>query len=471
MRRTIRLTLTIVCGAVALLSLFHLEENWRGRRAWETWKAQRLALGDRYDWPELAPPPVPDADNFAKEPLIEAAVTGKAPVLGNFTWSAKAPRFANWRLGQTEDVAAWAASFGASDLRSALKPIDGRLDELVRATQRPACRMPFRYQYPEISEDPVPGLLGFRAAARMLRLRALARLHSGDSVGALEDTLGGLRLARQFQREPDLMSSLLAIAISSIAMQPVWEGISSHAWTEPQLAELQTELGRLDLIASFRRAVQSERVFMAQAGEAEARESAWKRAKDMASAPDASGTLEVNRLMAARFWILMPEGWRYQSMRQADAFYAEGYLPALDAKAHTVHLRALQSAEVRHDSFYNRAAGVGAEMLASQAIRVASQQNSLDEARLTCALERHRLTQGSYPAALHDLVPAYLDQVPVDVVEGGTLRYALPSPTQFLLYSIGPDGKDEGGKAATSPDGRYDPEQGDWPWPQQAQGR
>lgn len=471
MKRILRAVAYLACGMAVLLALFHLEENWRGKRAWESWKAQRLAMGDRYDWSELAPPPVSDEDNFAKAPLIEAAVTGKAKLLGDFTWSAKAPRFANWRLGQTEDVAAWAASFGAPDLQSALKPIDGRLDELVRATRRPACRMPFRYQYPEISEDPTPGLLGFRAAARMLRLRALARLHSGDSAGALEDTLGGLRLARQFQGEPTLMSSLLAIAISSTAIQPVWEGISSHAWTEPQLAELQAELGRLDLIASFRRAIQSERVFMAQAGEAEARESAWKRAKDEASSPDGSGTLQVDRLRAARLWLLWPEGWRYQGLRQADAFYAEGYLPALDSKAHTVHLRSLQSAEARNDSFYNRAADVGAEMLVSQAIRVASHQNALDEARLACALERHRLAQGSYPAAIRDLIPAYLGQVPTDVVEGGALRYSLTSPTRFLLYSIGSDGKDEGGKAATSPDRRYDPDQSDWAWPQQAQGR
>ncbi len=466
MRRAIRLTLTLVCGATALLAIFHLEENWRGKRAWESWKAQRLAMGDRYDWSELAPPPVPDADNFAKEPLIEAAVLGKSSLLGDFRWSAKAPQFANWRLGQKEDVAAWASSFGVSDLRSALKPIDGRLDELVRATQRPACRMPFRYQYPEISEDPVPGLLGFRAAARMLRLRALARLHSGDSAGALEDTLGGLRLARQFQREPDLLSSLLASAVSTFAMQPVWEGVSSHAWSEPQLAELQAELGRLDLIASFRRAVQSERVFMAQAVEAEARESAWKRAKDQAFIPDDSGAIQVDRLTAIRLWLFIPEGWSYQSLRQADGFYAEGFLPALDEKAHAIHLRALQSAETRNPSFYNRLRGVKAALFASQAIRVASHQNALDEARIACALERHRLAQGDYPTALHDLVPAYLEQVPVDVVEGGTLRYSLPSPTRFLLYSIGSDGKDDGGKAATTPEGRYDLERGDWAWPQ-----
>jgi len=476
MKRFARVAVWSLGGIAVLLGLFHLEENWRGRRAWESWKAGRIALGDRYDWSELAPPPVPDADNFAKEPLVEAAVTGKASVLGGFRWGDKAPKFANWRLGQREDVQGWAASFGAPDLETALRPIQPRLDELVSATKRPGCRMPFRYQYPEISEDPVPGLLGFRAAARMLRLRAIARLRNGDAAGGLEDTLGGLRLARQFQREPDLMSALLSLSLTSMAMQPVWEGLSAHAWTEPQLAELQAELGRLDLIASYRRAMESDRVFLVQAGEAEARKSAWQKAKDRAwdiSSLDGSGEVRTDRLKAVRLWLLVPDGWNFQSMKMGDRFHADVLLPSLDAPAHAIHLAALRR-EVSRDeaSFLNRRLGsVASGALASQVIRVALHQNGLDEARIACALERHRLAHGTYPDALDELVPACLDRIPVDVLEGAALHYRRESATAFQLYSVGSDGKDDGARVATTKEGGMDIEQGDWVWPQPSAGK
>ncbi len=468
MRRSLRITTYLVCGAAALLTLFHLEENWRGKRAWESWKAQRLAMGDRYDWSELAPPMIPDADNFAKEPLIEAAVTGKASLMNGFKWGGKAPKFANWRLGQTEDVAGWAASFGAHDLSSALRPIDERLDELDLASKRPGCRMPFRYQYPEIAEDPIPPLLGFRAASRLLRLRAIARLRAGDASGAFEDAMAGLRLARQFQRDPALMSSLLAQAMSSIAMQSVWEGLSAHAWTDPQLAELQAALGRLDLIASFRRASESERIFMVQADEAEARKSAWQRAKDGAwdlDSFDGSGEVKTNWLKAIRLWLLVPNGWHYQGMVRRDKFLAEAYLPAVDPGAHTIHLARLRADESdREQSLFDRSVVVASGLLVSQVVRVAYHQNALDEARIACALERYRLAHGTYPASLDELVPAYLDQIPVDVLEGGALRYRLNADGTFLLYSMGPDGKDEDGKVALGKQGGIEIEQGDWAW-------
>lgn len=456
-------------SVVIVLGLFHLEENWRGKQAWEHWKSDRIAKGDHYDWSDLVPPAISDADNFAKEPMVEAAITGRTSLLNGFNWGDKAPKFANWRLGQREDVQTWAATFKASDLKTGLKPIQQRLDELVQASKRPSCRMPFRYQYPEISEDPVVPLLGFRAASRMLRLRACARLGSGDVNGALDDTLAGLRLARQFQGDPALMSNLLTQAMSGIAMQPVWEGLSTHAWTEPQIAQLQDELSRVDLAASFRRAIQSERVFEALGGEDEARKSAWQESKDSAWSIDGSGELRTDGLKAIRLWLLIPKGWRYQSMRQVDGFYAEGFLPALDPKAHAIHLGALwRAASKNENAFFNRVNGVNSGAFVYQAVRVAFHQNAIDEARIACALERYRLAHASYPATLDALVPAYLDQVPADVLEGGSLHYRLESPTVFRLYSVGPDAQDNGGQVATGKEGGLDIEHGDWAWPQPA---
>jgi len=62
------------------------------------------------------------------------------------------------------------------------------------------------------------------------------------------------------------------------------------------------------------------------------------------------------------------------------------------------------------------------------------------------ALRAYRVEHGAYPAKLSALVPAYLSSIPGDpFVSSGPLRYK-PSSPGYILYSIGPDGKDDGGK-------------------------
>jgi len=62
------------------------------------------------------------------------------------------------------------------------------------------------------------------------------------------------------------------------------------------------------------------------------------------------------------------------------------------------------------------------------------------------ALRAYRLEHGAYPVALSALVPGYLQSVPDDPFAlSGPLRYRLAG-AKFVLYSVGPDGNDDGGK-------------------------
>ncbi len=78
------------------------------------------------------------------------------------------------------------------------------------------------------------------------------------------------------------------------------------------------------------------------------------------------------------------------------------------------------------------------------------------------ALEQYRAAQGGFPDALVALVPLYLKEVPTDPYSGGPLLYTSPpgNPTGRLLYSVGPDGRDDGGLPLDSVSGR-----GDFPYP------
>jgi hypothetical protein len=70
------------------------------------------------------------------------------------------------------------------------------------------------------------------------------------------------------------------------------------------------------------------------------------------------------------------------------------------------------------------------------------------------ALARHHLAVGSYPDRLEDLVPRFLAAVPMDPVDGRALRYRREDPQFPRLYSVGLNGKDDGGwgKAQGAPD-------------------
>jgi hypothetical protein len=61
------------------------------------------------------------------------------------------------------------------------------------------------------------------------------------------------------------------------------------------------------------------------------------------------------------------------------------------------------------------------------------------------ALAAHRAERGNYPTRLADLVPDYLPAIPADPFTDKPFRYASQN-SGFLLYSLGPNQKDDDGK-------------------------
>jgi hypothetical protein len=63
------------------------------------------------------------------------------------------------------------------------------------------------------------------------------------------------------------------------------------------------------------------------------------------------------------------------------------------------------------------------------------------------ALKRYFLRHGQYPETLAALVPEFLTAVPIDYMDGKPVKYRLNPDGSFTLYSVGEDGKDDGGNA------------------------
>ena len=90
----------------------------------------------------------------------------------------------------------------------------------------------------------------------------------------------------------------------------------------------------------------------------------------------------------------------------------------------------------------------------------------MDMARVACALERFRLAQGNYPETLDALSPQFIESLPHDVIGGQPLKYHRTDYGQFALYSIGWNGKDDGGVVVfrKNSNGYVDVDKGDWGW-------
>jgi hypothetical protein len=80
-RRVFRGILYGVATLGILIAVFYFEENWRGLRAWNHFRAQAEAKGERFDQSPLAQYSGPDDQNFALSPIVAsgyATYTNKA---------------------------------------------------------------------------------------------------------------------------------------------------------------------------------------------------------------------------------------------------------------------------------------------------------------------------------------------------------------------------------------------------------
>ena len=100
-------------------------------------------------------------------------------------------------------------------------------------------------------------------------------------------------------------------------------------------------------------------------------------------------------------------------------------------------------------------------------------QTEMNLALVACALERFRMAEGHFPDKLDALVPALLEKLPPDIMNGEPLKYRLTGDGRFVLYSVGWNEIDDGGtypnpretdrKQLRKPNS-YRRETGDWVW-------
>ena len=97
-------------------------------------------------------------------------------------------------------------------------------------------------------------------------------------------------------------------------------------------------------------------------------------------------------------------------------------------------------------------------------------QSLANQAVIACALERHRIENGSYPDSLDPLKLTDGKPLPLDVMSDKPMGYRKTPDGKYALWCVGFDQKDDGGKRTldqTQPERtKFSDENysGDWVW-------
>ena len=503
---------------ITLIALFYAEEDARGKWAWNRFKRQWEARGEKFDLASFAPPAVPDDQNFALTPIMFSTYgsmidkagheidprntnlinrldlniyrehdysggTNGSWIKGTLTdlrgWQnyyRTAPTNQNGRVSTNEFPTSSQPQLPAEDVLLALSKFDSTVEELRQASRMPYSRFPLEYNKDDPSMILLPHLARLKQSGQFLELRALAELQTGQSEQSAADIKLTCYLIDAYRTEPFLISQLVRIAMSSYVLQPVYEGLAGHNWSDAQLVALDAELAKFDFLSDYQWSMRSEAAGTAKMVEYIKRTRKISPFLDMFNDGQKRGLIDL-------VCYLSPAGWFHQNQIQFSEFCLQQCVPVVDVNKREVSPTAAKRAQenldeiTAHPAPYNALQYIFFSQIRkwvfdknASADRFARGQASVDLARVGIALERYNLAHHAYPESLDALVPQFIQKLPHDVMGGQPLKYRRTNDS-FVLYSIGWNEKDDGGVAALKHSGMYDetplqsdPDSGDWVW-------
>jgi hypothetical protein len=424
----------LIPGGILLLLLMLLPgwmvyqrfaDEWAAKKAQA--EADRLDPGWRFEDLEGARSPVPDEENGA---LVVLAAHKLLP--------------RNWlplptppTPGLTEAIPELSPELQLNDqqikdLRAALGLAAPALTPARGLAKLPRGRYTVAW-----APDGIGTLMGHvqdaREVANLLTLDAALRAQEGDADGAVASAQAALNTGRSIGDEPSPISQLVRRACTSLAVRSVERTLAQGEPSGPALSEFQRQLEEEAAPPVLVTALRAERAGLHQALEA----------------------FKAGKVNYQNYGLKMPLLQPTPVMTLVDATKARG--------AHAAYLRYLtelveigklppQEQKARLSQLKKPdgvlpmllvALGEGDDAKIVDTFQ--RQQALLLAAVAAVAAERYRRDKGRWPEALTDLVPDYLAQVPTDLFDGGPLHYRRLEDG-VVVYSVGPDGQDDGGK-------------------------
>jgi hypothetical protein len=292
--------------------------------------------------------------------------------------------------------------------------------KLVRVALTQDCRIPAPISPTEV----MPYLASFRAVTRLLVMEAEVRRLEGDNLGAAASALDGLMVAQDASSQRTLISYLVGVACEAIATRSLDETIpdlKAEQCKQVLTRMLQIESARLPLAETLDGEEISTRITLKRWLTSNTEQQRRMTAEWEVTAPEFKTLLEG---MNIHYWQSLEQ--TYDILRQVAA------MP---------YPRRPKPLPVPQDVYAEITMPIGEKMLFKHAQALTALH--LREAEL--AARAYLLEKKQLPAELQALVPDYLTELPSDPFGEGPLRARL-AQGKLVIYSIGPDITDDGGK-------------------------
>ncbi|MDO8588438.1 MAG: hypothetical protein Q7T82_15530 [Armatimonadota bacterium] len=288
--------------------------------------------------------------------------------------------------------------------------------------RRPPARS-FNATYPEFAK--------FRSLARALVLEGQTKAGRGDRGGAMNSHLDAVRFGADIPKGGDIIDMLVGCAIQSIGRNGAWKSVDTLNAEQARRAAayIETIMSRgvpfAETLQEAKWCTQASLIQMFKGPGWRHNLFAWVEAD---SRPD----IKVKTLFMSKRGIFS----RYAAY--TDECIANARKPYAVSKA------------------WPRQPNDPVSLLLCPVFgkaRFAAVKNEAQNGILavTLALRAYRLEHGKYPASLAEIAPGYLKKIPNDpFAAGGPLKYK-PTGGKYVLYSLGPDCKDNGGASIGGP--------------------
>jgi hypothetical protein len=444
-RRIMRRVLIVVAGLITLIAVYYARADWHGKRMWENCKREMAAKGEVWDWSAFAPAPVPDDQNIFKAPKMAEWFGDNRSIIDQPLEQRMTNDFAR-RLFNTNstveitNVAAAAGYLAWSD------QFQDDFDTIGAAMKRSAARIVADYSQP--FSITLPNVATLYAVVKTLVQRAKCHLILSQPEKAWQELTLLHELRRMVESQGRFITTegdWMRRELARHSLSVIARGLELHAWQEPQLVALQDQLRDSDFIALHVEALKCGRALLL-------------------------GSLEDGELFKAQFTASGDGFWtRFQK-------HPEFLLLALAPRGLMYEHAANVSRNFRN---MINALGTGNGIIRPNDVSKAfapwkraqeglplllRTQTLVNEAQIACALERYRLAHGEYPNALDTLAPQFIENLPRDIINGEPLIYRRIEKGSFLLYSVGWNETDDGGKIVLAKGDLQNVTLGDWVW-------
>jgi hypothetical protein len=350
-----------------------------------------------------------------------------------------------------------------------LQAMDQPMAVIVESTKRPRRFDPLLSgsNPPLLLDSSMPMVQAHLDAAKSLAARAMLNVQAGNTPEAWQDLLACHRLSRLTGQGRTIIEMLVADGIENLACAADQALVAHGNLTADQAQQMATDLQKLPPLPQMSDAIDlGERYMFLDCAQNLANRGLSQLgpmlefASSLSEGPPSSPIKDLSGLSNLTV--------QFDDVAQVGMPWYDRLVIALRKPTWIERMAAWEKNQIAYERFVG---DMGSSMLAvltqgpagnasepigkvllimtlpaarDAAEAEARTAQNFELTRLGFLLAAYRADKGRYPLQLSELAPKYLPQVPADLFTGGPLAYR-PQPNGYVLYSFGPNGRDDGG--------------------------